>query len=845
MKRTLSFSLFLLVLSFISHAQSEHYYYYQGKKIFLELDPQYLFVTSHHQKDITLFQSSLFKSSTDLEIDRSHVTVRKIPDTENLRPFFWKKVALPALSEKQFSQTFEAFKKQYGNIIMAPYFRNQQGQQLYLSNYFYVKLNSAEDIDQLKTYAQEQGVELIGQNRYMPLWYTLSVAPDTPNAMQMANDFYESGLFAYAEPDITMENPLLSAPNDPFYTDQWGLKNTGQPTNSTPGIDINAEPAWALIDQYNIDLSAIDVAVIDDGVEGRQQDLNVSYGYDAHSGMPGARLHRLANNGPQTNGQHGTAVAGIIGAYRNNNLGVVGVAPGVKIIPVSFNESSNSPNRIQQLADAINWAAGSADVINCSWIASEIQSITTAINNAVQNGRGGKGCVVVGGSGNLSEFADSNSNQTVAYPAALPNVIAVGAISPCGERKTVDSCDEEQWASGRGDELSVVAPGVDIVTTDTRGSNGYNPNSIAFPPNDLNYGVFGGTSAATPFVSGLAALILAVDPSLTAEDVKSIIESSARKVGNYTYSTSPNHSNGTWNSEMGYGLIDAHKAVFFAKNVANPIFLNTVDDICSTAPVTLELTNVKDVDWTTSSNLEILSSTNHSITVKRKSTMYSGNGWVRATNSDNGQYFQHNIWVGIPGISIPPLPFFCPDQYNQINFPIVHGASSYKLSWSNTNIDFIDVFNNQWFSYPLNYLRFYGSEGDYIATFQAKNDCGEIRTNHFEVRINAANANCGGGGGPGPIIIRREVTPPEDELTPVNLTPDGVTVFPNPVEDVLNIRIPGQVEVHGIYILNMNGQKLRTIQDVEPIDIKNLKSGMYVIQIQTDTEIITKRFIRN
>lgn len=846
MKKTLCFSLFLLIVCFIAHAQSEHYYYYQGEKIFLEVDPQYIFVTSHHQSEVTKSNRNSFKSSTEVQVDKTYTYLRKIKGEEKYtQDFFWKKVELSSISNTSYSKAIKALRQESPNLIVAPHFITQDAKKLGLSNYFYVKLKLIEDFDQLKAYASINGVELIGQNEYMPLWFTLSVTPNSPDAMQMANTFYESGLFSHAQPDIIMEKMLLSSPNDEYYNLQWGLQNTGQ-NNGTSGIDISVEQAWSIIDQSNIDLSTVKVAVIDDGVERPHEDMNIHSGYDAYVQSTGSGLYSTATGGVSTRGQHGTAVAGIIGAKRNNNLGVVGVAPGVTIYPISINDASFTPSRVIQLTRAINWAwnQGGVDVINCSWLTSPDQLLEQAINNAIANGRGGKGCVVVAGSGNLSQWAAQNNiHQTnISYPASLPNVLGVGAISPCGERKNANSCDGENWwGSDYGQELSVVAPGVDIITTDRASNNGYNTSSTN-SPSKLNYGMFAGTSAATPFASGLAALILSVNPNLTANEVKSIIEITAQKVGNYAYNI--DNPNGKWDDEMGYGLIDAHEAVFFADNMSSPVFLETIENICSTSPVKLRITNLSNVIWQTSSNLTIVTSTNHSVTVQRTSTRYSGSGWVRATLA-GGQYVQQNIWVGLPSISIPPLPFFCPDQYNQINFPIVQGATSYKLSWSSSNIDFTDVFNNQWFSYPLNYLRFYGYEGDYIVTFQAKNDCGEIRTNHFEVRINAANAGCSGGGGPGPIIIRRAATQSEGDLTPESITPEGVTLYPNPAEDALNISMPHQLEVRNVYILNMNGQKLKTVAYTEQVDIKNLKPGMYVLQIETNTEIITKRFIRN
>ena len=96
-----------------------------------------------------------------------------------------------------------------------------------------------------------------------------------------------------------------------------------------------------------------------------------------------------------------------------------------------------------------------------------------------------------------------------------------------------------------------------VYTTDRQGSAGYN-TSAGIAGN--YYCCFGGTSAACPHVAGVAALILSINPTLTQKQVRDIIESTARKVGSYSYATTTGRPNGTWNNEMGYGLIDAYEA---------------------------------------------------------------------------------------------------------------------------------------------------------------------------------------------------------------------------------------------------------------------------------------------
>lgn len=332
--------------------------------------------------------------------------------------------------------------------------------------------------------------------------------------------------------------------NDPLFGNQWGLNNTGQ-NNGATGVDIKHCAAMTITEGS----PNITVAVVDEGVDLTHPDLqaNIVGGFDA-TGNNG-------NGAPTNNDEvHGTACAGIIAAIKNN-IGITGVAPNCKIM--SCKMSFKMAQTDEWLADCIDFAwQNGADVINNSWGGSvNNQNMNTAINNALTLGRDGLGCVVVFASGNQG---------SIWYPAnTLPEILVVGGVDRCGIRSgrqlyVNNSCDPwsvGNWkASGRGEELDVAAPGTNIYTTTIQGEGNIN--------NDYRSD-FSGTSAAAPHVSGIAALILSINPCLTEGEVKDRIERTAQKVGGYDY-TIPIDSprpNGSWNNKTGYGLVDAYQAL--------------------------------------------------------------------------------------------------------------------------------------------------------------------------------------------------------------------------------------------------------------------------------------------
>lgn len=359
-------------------------------------------------------------------------------------------------------------------------------------------------------------------------------------------------------PDVLYAEPnwlglIKPATPDPFFGQQWALENTGQVLpDPVPGIvadsDLDVPEAWSVTQGR----SNIWVAVLDDGVEWDHPDL-------VSAMAPTSTWFDFSDNDsdprPLSGDYHGTSIAGILAAVPHNGLGVSGVAPGCRVLPVRIAYSSGDQwvMNIEWAINGVGWAwQHGASVLNLSWGGgTQINALRDALLTAVTSGRSGKGCVVAVAAGN-------DNGAISSFPADMPELLTVGASSPADERKSPTSVDGEMyWGSDYGEPLDCMAPGVKIYTTDHTGVGGKSPD-------DYN-SRFNGTSAATPFAAGVAALVLSVDDSLPQGQVTRIMTLSAERVGRYGYGTLK--TNGVWDAEMGYGRLNAHRAVSMAQGV--------------------------------------------------------------------------------------------------------------------------------------------------------------------------------------------------------------------------------------------------------------------------------------
>ncbi len=458
---------------------------------------------------------------------------------------------------------------------------------VYLTDEITVQFAASTTAATMQAIATDNGLQAIQPVEGIPYTYVFRLTPQaTVNPIKLANQLMRRPDVLTAEPNVAMRAQLHYRPRDPEYGRQWYLNNTGG-TQIASTAHISVEPAWDI----TRGIRSVVVAITDDGFDLNHPDFQGKGKVVSPQDLKARDTLPLPEASQES---HGTACAGVAIA-EENETGIVGVAPGCSFMPIRTTGFLDD----QAIEDLFNWVIQKgAWVVSCSWGASAVYFSLSlrqraAISRAATQGRNGKGCVIV--------FAAGNSNRPVSgavneqgWPqnalsgvvnwlngfAVHPDVIAVSASTSLGKKAAYSNWGEAIavaapsnnappgiWLPQQGyvftaPPVQTALPGVGVFTTDRLGAAGYDPGSFT--------NTFGGTSSACPVVAGVAALVLSVNPYLTAREVKQLLQETADKIVDSDADPQFGLRLGTYNASghsqwFGYGKVNAARAVEAAR----------------------------------------------------------------------------------------------------------------------------------------------------------------------------------------------------------------------------------------------------------------------------------------
>ena len=420
----------------------------------------------------------------------------------------------------------------------------------------------------------------IDQNGDDPLGsiFLLELAPGS-DVLHAAQSFSNNAAVEWAEPDY-LAYPTSTTPNDPLFSQQWGLSQ------------IQAPAAWDL----STGSSAVSIALLDSGLQFNHPDLSgklwINPGEVPGNGQDDDNNGYIddvngwdfvnSDNLPADDNGHGTQTAGVAGAATNNSTGIAGMCWGCTLMPVKVMSAGGVANYSDIAAGVIYSARKGAKVINISLGAySESSALQAAIQTAVET----YGSVVVAGAGN-------DHVSTPFYPAAYPQVLAVAASGP----------GDILWGeSNYGPWVDLVAPGVNIQT--------------AFLGGD--YGAVNGTSLSTAFVSGVAGLLRSRNPGWSSSMIHTQIRHTAQNID----SLNPGFA-----GLLGSGRVNAYQALSVVPQPLLQFHSQTINGSATARPEpgsSVDLVVSISNDWANADSVQgTLSSSSPYITITTASTGY-------------------------------------------------------------------------------------------------------------------------------------------------------------------------------------------------------------------------------
>jgi len=530
------------------------YYTADGERIYLDQSEDALAITYDEQVP-----------PKDLEkLIRGDEQIAKLihsPELEKRRIVLYRLSAPTKVSLEDFAQRI----LQSAAVLYAcpVYYMNESP--VVVTDEFIVAFKPDVSLETINELNAANNVEIVEEFDFAEATYLLRhVTLGECRTLDLVQHYFETNLVEYAEPNfihvITLDSPFT--PNDPLFSQQWHLTR------------IDAPNAWDITRGSR----SVIIAVIDDAVEVDHEDFD---GGSAAKVAPGRDVVN-GDNDPRPSAaseMHGTAVAGVATAEGNNNRGVSGMAPNCRLMGIRFIAAPT----VAAMANAFNFAANNgASVINNSYSSSSVgPTLQTAITNALNNGRGGKGCVILFSTGNDNGLVAANNGF-----ALIDGVIAVAASNDQNVRSGYSNFGPEVsinapsdgtsginkttiWIPNLGSSFQEDGSSLAIFTTDRTGNAGYNPPSSGSDPagTATNYtGTFGGTSSACPLAAGVAAVVLSVNPDLTRQQVKYLLEATADKIDSANTNAVGRYQPNGHSQWYGYGRVNAFEAVKAARS---------------------------------------------------------------------------------------------------------------------------------------------------------------------------------------------------------------------------------------------------------------------------------------
>ncbi|MEN8132943.1 MAG: S8 family serine peptidase [Pseudomonadota bacterium] len=470
--------------------------------------------------------------------------------------------------------------------------KGQPSDEVLITDTFFLKFKPSTTRDEIENYVKAENLQIA--DTYDDHTYLVRVTNATgKNPIKSANNAAANPIVESAEPNVVRNLQRFSfIPTDPLFSNQWHLHAPNDAFELVAGTDIRAPDAW----EITLGSRDVVIAVADDGHDITHPDFQ---GPDKLGGALNVTPHTNGvdlsfdeNVLPQPGDYHGTPCSGVAVA-EHNGIGTLGVAPGCKYLPVRFPLALSDA----QLARMFERISPLADIVSCSWgygpanapMASVLHDKVSEL--AEHGGKRGKGLVICVAAGNnncpVKELANTdtyeyrNSFGSISsysgpidrWLAAHQDVITVSAITSENKRSAYSS-----W----GNEINVCAPsnnfhdldifsvpGRGIWTTDNEGFG----EGTDFTSGSRFTGSFGGTSSATPTVAGVCGLVLSRNNTLTARQVRDVIEQTASKdvhIESDTLVNQPGDFNGDgFSLWYGHGRVDAAAAVSQATVLAD------------------------------------------------------------------------------------------------------------------------------------------------------------------------------------------------------------------------------------------------------------------------------------